>query len=496
MKQAGLSGSFSLWQAGQRMAPWRAYRKLVGPVHPVLRPVLHFATALLALLGLGRFLGKAGDLLASPYSRDYGEGCVLAMVQLLAERGSYFLPMRDYPQVHANYPPVFVALNWPLYELLGPSLAVPRSLSLLATAGLLAGLFLLLDRLGTGRLPAALLALGFLAPWFVQTWAGLGRVDMLACLFSVLGLLAWERDRDRPGWGRYRALPFFWLAFFTKQNALLAPTAVLLDLLLEDRRRFLRALFAFLVPLLLLFGLLVAVTGGEAWRHLVVYTAAADYEWGRMAESYRELALVAWPAALLLLAARPRLDGPRRPIFIYWLLNLAALATIAKAGAAQNYFVEPWLATLLLAGAALGALPARWPAPAGAGAVLAIVAMASLARPEADRLPQAIRRPDRARDFVALTEAVRGTAGPILSENLSVLVVNRRRVLVEPFGLLQLTRHGLLRPDRVVRDCERGFFSLVVTEHRLREVPGLAACLDRRYYAWQDLGPYQVFRPR
>ena len=40
-----------------------------------------------------------------------------------------------------------------------------------------------------------------------------------------------------------------------------------------------------------------------------------------------------------------------------------------------------------------------------------------------------------------------------------------------------------------------GNFELVVTEYRLRDIPGFSDCLDRRYYAWKDLGPYQVFRP-
>ena len=466
-------------------------------------PLLRLATAVVLFQGLGRFLDKARDFLASPWSRDYGEGCVLAMVQLLAERGTYFPDMRDYPLVHGNYPPVFIALNWPLYALFGPSLFFPRLLSLLSTALLLGALFFLLVRLLGDRLTAAFLALSFLAPWFVQTWAALGRVDMLACLLSVLGLLFWERDREEAGWRRYRAFPVFWLAFFTKQNALLAPAAVLLHDWLEDRREFRRALPAFLLPLLALFGLLVAVTGGQAWRHLVTYTAAAEYEWPRMVESYGEFALITWPAqalivAGLVLAGRGVLAGPGRAFVFYWLLNLLALATIAKAGAAQNYFIEPWLATLLLAGLVLRVLWARFPAALAwsPACVLAVVLAASYARWEANRLPQAIRSPERARDFVALTEAVRGTEGPILSENLSLLVVNGKRVLVEPFGFLQLTRKGYLRADRVVRDCERGFFALVITEHRLREVPDLAECLDRRYYAWKDLGPYQALRPR
>ena len=466
-----------------------------------LTHLVRVLTAALLAHGLWRFLDTARAYLGSPYSRDYGEGCVLAMVQLLAERGSYFPHMRDYPFVHGNYPPLFIALNWPFYALFGPSLFAPRVLSLAATCGLLAVLFLLLARLGRDRVAAAFLACALLAPWFVETWAALGRVDMLACFFSVLGLLLWERDREQPS--RYRAFVFFWLAFFTKQNALLAPAAVLADLFLEDRRAFRRALFAFALPLLALFGALVLVTGGEAWRHLVTYTAAAEYEWPRMIESYQEFLLVTWPAQALIVAAlafatRGVLAGAGRVFVLYWLLNLVGLATIAKAGAAQNYFIEPWLATLLLAGVALRELAARFPAAAflPSTCVLVVVLVASLVRAEARRLPQAIRSPDRARDFIALTQAIRETDGPILSENLSILVVNRRPVLVEPFGLLQLSRRGYLQPDRVVHDCERGFFSLVVTEHRLGEVAGLGECLDRRYYAWKDLGPYQVLRPR
>jgi hypothetical protein len=47
----------------------------------------------------------------------------------------------------------------------------------------------------------------------------------------------------------------------------------------------------------------------------------------------------------------------------------------------------------------------------------------------------------------------------------------------------------------VLRDCERGYFALVISEHRLHEVPGLGACLDARYEP-VDLGPYQALRPR
>ena len=84
----------------------------------------------------------------------------------------------------------------------------------------------------------------------------------------------------------------------------------------------------------------------------------------------------------------------------------------------------------------------------------------------------------------------------MLSENLSVLVVNDRPVLLEPFGILLLAEKGLFRTDRLTADCEAGRFPLVVTEHRMWEIPGFGACLERRYEPFADLGPYQALRPR
>jgi hypothetical protein len=75
-------------------------------------------------------------------------------------------------------------------------------------------------------------------------------------------------------------------------------------------------------------------------------------------------------------------------------------------------------------------------------------------------------------------------------------VRNGKPVLAEPFSLLLLSRRGLWRPDRLVADCEAGRFALVVYEDRLRDIPGIDACLDRRYEPLGSLGPYDLYRPR
>ena len=460
-----------------------------------------------AVLGfaLWQFLAKSWLFLASPHSPDYGEGQVLALVQRMVRDGTFFGDVERYPMVLSNYPPVYLLLNAAGFWLFGPSLLQPRLLSLLATLALGGVLFALLRRRTGEAWLAASFALLLFVPWFVQTWAATARIDMLAQMLSVAGLYAFDRLGSRGGLRLYLPFLLFGLAFYTRQTTLVAPVAVLGSLLLEPsrRRELPRALVAFAGPVL---GALLAMsvaTRGQAWKHLFPLAAAADYDLAHMARSYGEFLVLASPLLLLagaglVLQPRALLRGPGLPLALYWLLSLAGLATIAKEGAAQNYFIEPWLATLLLAGVSAGAMleaapRARraWPA-----FVFLAAAVAMLAGRELNRLPQAIRAPERARAFIALDEAVRATPEPILSENMSVLVVNERRVWVDPWAVMLLAKTRLWDPSTLVGDCRRGMFALVVTEWRLRQIPGVSECLDEAYEPWQDLGPYQLLRPK
>lgn len=461
------------------------------------------ATVLAAILAHGAwtFARQAGAQVRSPWSRDYGEGCTLALGALLSERGSYFPALVDYPYLVANYPPVFPALEALGQQLLGPTLFFPRLVAFGATLSLVLLLFLVLRVLLGDRAQALCLALVFVMPWFVTTWAALARVDTLALAFSLAGLLiVLRRDSQALPWP---ALACFWLAFFTKQSMLAAPAAVLLELALRRDRRFGRALLSYALPLAALVALLVLATHGAAFRHLVVYTAAASYEWDRMLQSYLQLAVIAGPLLVLIaltLVARVASAQERagRILLLYLALSLAGFVAIAKSGAAQNYFLEPWLATILAAGWALRGLRERVP---GLGAYwaawLAIVAAVAQYSYSSQRwLPQPLRAPDRARYFTELTRLVHETPGPVLCENLSLLVLDGRPVLLEPYGVQLIAEAGLFDTSRLTRDCEAGRFPLVVVEYRMWQIPGFGACLERAYEPVAQLGPYEVLRPR
>ena len=65
---------------------------------------------------------------------------------------------------------------------------------------------------------------------------------------------------------------------------------------------------------------------------------------------------------------------------------------------------------------------------------------------------------------------------------------------MEPFGLLTLSRAGLLRTRPIARDCEMGVFEIVVVEGLLESVPSVRECLAAHYRVAEDLPPYRLLR--
>jgi hypothetical protein len=194
-------------------------------------------------------------------------------------------------------------------------------------------------------------------------------------------------------------------------------------------------------------------------------------------------------------SARAAVRGPALAVLVYWALAVAALASFAKEGAVQNYYVEPWLATVLAAAVALPMVEGPRAGALRVGALLLAATAALYTDNWAHQLPRAIAHPETDVGFRRLWQVVRETEGPILSENLSALVLNRRPVLVEPFGLLTLSRAGLLRTRPIVRDCEAGVFEIVVVEGLLELVPSIRECLDLDYRVAEELPPYRLLRP-
>jgi hypothetical protein len=481
------------------------HRKIIAIINAVLRWVVMVALLFNGVTVVVRTYAK----LVYPYELDYGEGHVLSMISLLAERGTYFLSIHDYPFIHGIYGPVFHLLSLPLYYLIGPSLLPPRLVATASAAILLVILYLLIQRLTRERLTSLLLTLLFLAPWFVQGWIGLGRVDMLAILFSVAGISVFDYYDRTKSPKRYWSFALFMLAFFTKHSIVAAPAAVFLYALFvkRERRYLLFYLAAYFIPV---FALLVVgniFTKGEFLRHLFSYNVVPFF-WEYMIVWYRQFLLLTAPILLFIwlgIMFAWREIWRRHAVFLfYFLLTVLSLVTSAKSGANYNYLIEPYIVTLLFLAVAARALrhhlvlSTKW---TEISLVLALVlffqtaGMTYLSSGYAFLTPPTLSS-YRFRIDAKINALVQQTPGDILSENMSVLVANRREVFYEPFQFFYLAWRQLWRSDKLLTDCRARRFKLIITDWRISYLPGMTDCMMRYYKLISMQGSWLVLEPR
>jgi hypothetical protein len=255
------------------------------------------------------FVTHVAHLLSYPYPLDYGEGPLLAQVQLLLSGTPVWRLYADPgapPYAVVNYPPVYHLLTVAVALALGSfgmaggggpggaALQAGRVVSIAATLAAVVALWLLADHrppttdhrhslrhggerqetrdkrrqqytlwslvsglwvsgLSSGRrsvVARTLVVLAFLGLPIVREWGALMRVDMLGLSLGLSGLVIVQRSVGRRG-VLWAALPLT-LSLFVKPSLIAAPAAALLWLLFRDWRR------------ALLLGLLMAAGGGLA----------------------------------------------------------------------------------------------------------------------------------------------------------------------------------------------------------------------------------------
>jgi hypothetical protein len=358
-----------------------------------------------------------------PYQLDAEEGFLLAQALRFQAGEGLYRSLAEPPYAVDNYPPLYPAL-WSLFvSPEAPSLDAGRWIAALSAAAALLGMaFLILGQGRAGvwyrarRLPPStepstrlserdaspslggaaqtlLIALfcpaSFATTYAFQRWVAYARVDFLALALSVWGLVVFALWGTRPEGRKTRwlAISLFTLALLTKQTLIAAPAACALWLFCRDPKAGLRFLSSLLLAVAGATALLCVLTGGRYWAHTVTYN--------RNVMHWNELLLWArhfYECYALLLAALTVLGGwaigevwrdfrasaqtapsekngsvePNRSLFLFYAaLNAASLVTLAKAGAAENYLLEPHLAAALFLGVTLDALLERRHAPQG-----------------------------------------------------------------------------------------------------------------------------------
>lgn len=439
----------------------------------LLRDVLHFIASGIAAIGY-------------PFELDYGEGPILNQIVQLAAGHSIYQPLRPGAYAFGNYPPVFYGLVAAIDLLVGNPLAMGRALSVAAallTAVVIGLLVWRAARPEVGPVPRALSAvvggLAFLRLSYVAAWAPLLRVDMVACLLAFAGVWMFTRAAAHGASLGWCVVPFL-LAFFTKQSAVAAVGACLVVGLVRAPRRTLRFGALLVAAGTAVFATLMAVTHGEFYFHVVTVNHNF-YSWKQTA-AFLSDALVRYPIALAIalvfaisLVAETRrrrstTGGWERPVFgVYLLTSFLVSLTVGKLGAEVNYLIE--LMGVVCAAVAVAVADGFAPSPqaSGGGAAASSIVLPALLlwqvaglshRPAIEwvEIPDTQER----QEMSQLLEMVRRTPGPVLSEDMTLLVLAGKPVEFQPFDMTQLAYMGLWDQRDFVHRIADEAFGLII----------------------------------
>jgi hypothetical protein len=434
-------------------------------------------------------------LIGYPFGVDYGEGIVWQQMRnIMAGHG--YAPLGIFPAIVYHYPPVFHVTTGLLSHLIGTDeLGTGRAvsfLSTLVTVPLLGLLAVWLGRSGKDRVAAIVagttIGLIFLSCQPVAEWAPLMRVDMIALLFSMAGLVFSLRGVERPKLLHFAALCFT-LSVFSKQVSIAAPAAAFLGLLAVRPRLAVKLTLLTVMQSGLILLLLSWLTHGYFLRHIILYNVNRMSPNGLSAliQPLRQQAIYIVLGCAGAGALCHRLAGLWRQraaqpftvacivaMLCYFVLKTLMLAMIMKSGSSINYVVE-WLgAVAILDGVAV--VPAveivvrgfrQGRIEADRNTLWAVLVLAAIAF-EAWTLPSILLSASNARASAAKAERIvrliRHTPRPVISDDMTLLIRAGRPVQWEPSIAAELGATGRYDEPAFVRMVSARRFGLFITE--------------------------------
>ncbi|MFP4380369.1 MAG: hypothetical protein ACLFUS_07690 [Candidatus Sumerlaeia bacterium] len=498
----------------------------------LLGRLLFFVPAVLLLLLFLDFsqnlelpIARGREAMVFRYQLDGEEGFILNQALRLKSGKGLYPPISEAPYLVDNYPPLFPWL-WSLFvDPEAPSLSGGRGMALFfAWLAAFAPMgFLLMHSISgerdedftcdincpfcrcPGLLPAILLGflccIFFLSFYSVLRWMAYARVDMPALALSLWGLVFFGLYRRFPRAAMIASACAFVAALFFKQTAIAAPAACLLYLLIVNRRHALWYFIALLLAVLAPVGILCLFTGGRYWLHTITYNRNAM----RWTEVWNVWLPHLWRLYhWLLLATLTAVAGAtfcrlvfrKKPAFplamwlalLYGAFNLLSLTSLAKAGSAENYLLEPLMALVLLTGVSMLFL---FPEPRGGnverlgqyysglrGAILvvSILMLFVYGMHYKSRLsiftswPRPSTQAMQAGNHVL--KVLREHPGDVLCEDPIYTILSDRPVLFQHFIMSQLQAEGRWDDSDMVRRTENREFSLIQAHTDLRSTAG------------------------
>jgi 4-amino-4-deoxy-L-arabinose transferase-like glycosyltransferase len=499
------------------------------------RIVLYLAMAALLYQFGVVFLGYirwATMAVGFPFPLDYGEGPLLDDTLRMAHfeniyRSSFSSP----PYTIANYPPLFMLAQVPLYWIFGPALWYGRLLSIVSAFLAALFIFLIIFTLTRDRIGAAVGGLFFLALPYVRIWSMFNRIDELALAFSCAALFVTVRyvgrtdDRPLPNWGFWLAVSLFVLSIYTRQTyALAGPFAAVAWLIFgttgSRRNRIGLACKLWFtvggIALALLLALNVFTDGGF---YLNTVTANINtFYWRKVYVHAREIRDSFYPLLIisgLFLLIEPWLIRQRTRIWplalSYLLAAVAGSVTIGKTGSNVNYLIEFCAALSLASGSALAWIGnLKWKGKAPAQTLIVVVFALQLSmlanwrgtdfKDFGDFLAHRVANKE---NIGRLEQIVKSSPGTVLAdEYMGLIPLAGKGLYIEPFGFKQLAEAHILDETSFVSDIRNRKFDAVLLYQpkswsaiRERWTPAQLAMLQSAYRLDAKIDNVYILRP-
>lgn len=469
---------------------------------------------------LAVFIDLTGLKVGYPFALGLGESPLMQAAMHLADGRIPYRELNSPPYSLVPYGPVYLLLSALLYKMHATLFLGGRLITLGATLAAAAGVYAIVRRQwpsGT-RAPAAAAAMLFVAHPYTQQWSVQVNVDMLGVCLSLWTFILLAR-RVSADQAPSRKEPLLALtAFFTKSSMIAASAAYFAHGLLD--RRYRRALSY------------AAVTGGAAALIYVVLYSVTDgwyyyhttYEIGRRWVFYQFILFYWWDAlktgplivaAPVLLLMWPEARRSAGRMFVAYLgFALALTLSLSKQGSDTNYLLESCALFSVCFGGILSVLALR----EGATGRLARLAAWALcagqlwawAAPNLDLAGIRARYGENARFYGRIAEFVRQADGPVISEDMSLLLRAGKEIFYEPFPMGQMSYSGVWDDTRILRELDNKTFPMVIlycyapalkrsrtfTERFMKSFNRNYVFVSRVASGAQEQGALYLYRPR
>ncbi|MCG3175488.1 MAG: hypothetical protein MOGMAGMI_00417 [Candidatus Omnitrophica bacterium] len=421
-------------------------------------------------------LSSAPQRILYTYAWDYAEPVAALSVLELGLRPLIYQDFQVVPYRVYAYNPFYVYLAAALRPLWESVWACGRALSAVGAFAAAVSLYTIARSWGARRTLAFTVGAGWIAMPLVFRYLCSMRPDLTALGLTAAGLaVAMSTAGSEPQKRRYLLAAVsglcFAAAFLSRQNFVLAPAAVFLARLTERGRRgegwwTVLACALAVLPVMAFFE---SATSGAYLRNIVVFNLQPYYPQLVLRNLAGHLPLH-WPmyAAALIVLPQALRENRSRPLALYALLALGEIVTAGRIGSDENYFLEPLLGAYLMVIWAL--CRAGRPVRSIALGVVAAILLCLVPYHVQARQGTLEAITSTERDLEPVRQFLRTVPGPVLSEDMGLLISAGLPVSYQFFEATQLADRGLFDDRPFLERIRRGDFPVVVVSTDLLHV--------------------------